>query len=195
LLSGLLGFWKIKRGNVRQFKFTERAISGVYVIEPQVFLDERGYFMEAYNKRDFAETGIGCDFVQDNQSKSRLGVLRGLHFQRKRPQAKLVRIISGTVFDVVVDLRPHSPTYGKWTGEIISSQNRKMMFIPKQFAHGFLVLAEEAEFFYKSDEYYYPEDEDGIIWNDPKIGIKWPIPDGVELIISARDKKLKNFQL
>ena len=164
-------------------------IEGLKVITPKVFSDERGYFMETYNISDFEEAGIDSVFVQDNQSASRRGVLRGLHFQIEHPQAKLVRVIKGEVFDVAVDLRKGSSTYGKWYGLKLSEENKKMFFIPKNFAHGFLVLSDYAEFTYKCTELYHPNDEGGIIYNYPDIGIKWPIEDGMELIFSDKDKK------
>ncbi len=164
-------------------------IEGLLVISPQVFGDERGYFMETYNIADFKEAGIDCTFVQDNQSASRKGVIRGLHFQKEFPQDKLVRVISGEVFDVAVDMRPGSSTYGKWYGIRLSAENKKMFFIPKNFAHGFLVLSDYAEFTYKCTELYHPNDEGGIIYNDPGIGIEWPIEEGMELIFSEKDKK------
>ena len=164
-------------------------IEGLLVISPQVFGDERGYFMETYNIADFKEAGIDCTFVQDNQSASRKGVIRGLHFQKEFPQDKLVRVISGEVFDVAVDLRKGSSTYGKWYGIRLSAENKKMFFIPKNFAHGFLVLSDYAEFTYKCTELYHPNDEGGIIYNDPEIGIDWPIENEEDLIFSDKDKK------
>ena len=167
-------------------------IEGLKVIEPTVYGDARGYFVETYNAKDFAGAGIACTFVQDNQSASRKVVLRGLHFQIDYPQDKLVRVISGEVFDVVVDIRKGSGTFGKWFGVVLSSENKKQLFVPKNFAHGFLVLSEYAEFCYKVTDFYHPNDEGGIIWNDPAIGIRWPIPDGMteaDLIFSERDKK------
>ena len=164
-------------------------IEGLLVITPKVFEDERGYFMETYNIADFREAGINCEFVQDNQSASRKGVLRGLHFQIAHPQDKLVRVIKGEVFDVAVDMRPGSDTYGKWYGIRLSEENKKMFFIPKNFAHGFLVLSDYAEFTYKCTDLYHPNDEGGIIYNDPDIGITWPIADDMELIFSEKDKK------
>jgi dTDP-4-dehydrorhamnose 3,5-epimerase len=157
-----------------KYQFEETAIEGVFIIEPTVFGDERGYFMEAYNEKDFVEAGIGCRFVQDNQSKSKRGVLRGLHFQKQYPQSKLVRVLYGEVFDVAVDLRKGSATFGKWVGVILSAENKKQFFIPKGFAHGFLVLSDTAEFTYKCDEFYHVEDEGGLRWDDPSIGIEWP---------------------
>ncbi len=169
-----------------QFTFTKTEIEGVLIIEPKVFGDERGYFMETYNKADFHKAGITCEFVQDNQSKSRKGVLRGLHFQKQFRQAKLVRVTKGEVYDVAVDLRKDSPTYGKHVGVILSAEKKNMFFIPKGFAHGFLVLSDEAEFTYKCDEFYHPEDEGGIRWDDPSIGIEWPELDET-LLIKKRD--------
>jgi dTDP-4-dehydrorhamnose 3,5-epimerase len=164
-------------------------IEGLLVITPTVFGDNRGYFMETYNIADFKEAGIDCDFVQDNQSSSKKGVIRGLHFQINYPQDKLVRVIRGEVFDVAVDMRKGSKTYGQWYGIRLSEENRKMFFIPKNFAHGFMVLSDYAEFTYKCTELYHPNDEGGIIYNDPDIGIKWPVEDGEELIFSEKDKK------
>jgi dTDP-4-dehydrorhamnose 3,5-epimerase len=172
-----------------KIKVTICEIEGLKVIEPTVFGDERGYFIETYNYNDFAEVGIDCKFVQDNQSGSKKGVLRGLHFQKNFPQDKLVRVISGEVFDVAVDLREGSKTYGKWFGVILSADNKKQFFIPKNFAHGFLVLSETAEFTYKCTDFYHPNDEGGILWSDPEIGIKWPIPEGMQLIFSDKDTK------
>ncbi|HOV25907.1 MAG TPA: dTDP-4-dehydrorhamnose 3,5-epimerase [Pseudobacteroides sp.] len=173
-----------------KFKFIDTGIKDLYVIEPTVFGDNRGYFMETYNYNDFKEAGLDMVFVQDNQSKSFKGVLRGLHFQVNYPQGKLVRVLSGEVFDVGVDLRKDSPTYKKWFGVVLSGENKKQFYIPPGFAHGFLVLSDEAEFAYKCTEFYHPEDESGIIWNDPSIGIEWPL-DGIgEIILSEKDKKL-----
>ena len=171
-----------------QFNFIQTEIADVFIIEPKLFGDARGYFMETYNEQDFVAAGITARFVQDNQSSSTKGVLRGLHFQKQHPQAKLVRVLSGEVFDVAVDIRPDSPTYGKWVGVNLSAENHRQFFVPKGFAHGFLVLSEQAEFAYKCDEFYYPEDEGGIIWNDPDIAIEWPLPEGVEPILSEKDK-------
>lgn len=168
------------------FSFINTDINGVYVIEPKVFGDSRGYFMETYNKEEFDKAGLKYDFVQDNQSKSHKGVLRGLHFQIHHPQAKLVRVISGEVFDVAVDLRKGSKTYGKWVGVLLSSENKKMFMIPRGFAHGFVVLSDTAEFTYKCDDFYHPEDEGGIMWNDPDIAVEWPYNGEPDL--SAKDK-------
>jgi len=167
---------------------TACGIEGPKVIEPAVFGDKRGYFMETYNYRDFQEAGISVEFVQDNQSSSGRGVLRGLHFQKNHPQDKIVRVIRGEVFDVAVDIRPESDTFGKWFGVILSEENKKQLFIPKGFAHGFLVLSDIAEFAYKCSDFYHPEDEGGLIWNDPDIGIEWPLKEGVELNISEKDQ-------
>lgn len=174
---------KIEKGN---FTFITTSIEGVFIIEPKKYGDNRGYFMETYKESDFKEAGITNVFVQDNQSKSKKGVLRGLHFQKKYPQAKLVRCIEGEVFDVCVDLRKDSPTYGKWEGVILSAEKGNQFMIPRGFAHGFVVLSETATFCYKCDELYHPEDEGGLMWNDPNIGIEWPY-DG-EVILSEKDK-------
>ena len=163
-------------------------IEGVKVITPKVFGDHRGYFMETFNESEFAEAGITCHFVQDNQSASTKGVLRGLHYQKSHPQSKLVRVLCGEVFDVCVDLRKNSKTYGKWFGIVLSGENKKQLFIPKGFAHGFLVLSDYAEFAYKCDDFYHPEDEGGIIYNDPDIGVEWPDLSNVKL--SEKDEKL-----
>ncbi len=168
------------------FEFTETEIKDVYLIQPRVFGDARGYFSETYVKRDFDAAGLCYDFVQDNRSSSRRGVLRGLHFQKTPPQAKLVRALRGEVFDVAVDMRPGSATYGKWVGATLSGENRTMIMIPRGFAHGFLVLSDEAEFAYKCDDYYHPEDEAGIAYNDPTIAIAWP--DAGELTLSEKDR-------
>lgn len=169
------------------FKFNKTEIEGVYIIESQVFGDNRGYFLETYNKKAFDNAGLKYDFVQDNQSKSRKGVLRGLHFQKTHPQAKLVRVLEGEVFDVAVDLRKDSKTYGKWVGVILSAENKKQFMIPRGFAHGFVVLSDEATFAYKCDDFYHPEDEGGIMWNDPEVNINWPFEG--EVILSEKDKK------
>lgn len=168
------------------FIFNKTDIEGVYVIEPKVFGDNRGYFMETYNEQEFKNNGLDYNFVQDNQSKSKKGVLRGLHFQKTHPQAKLVRVLEGEVFDVAVDLRKGSKTYGKWVGVILSEENKKQFMIPRGFAHGFVVLSETAVFAYKCDDFYHPEDEGGIMWNDPDINIEWPYKG--ELLLSEKDK-------
>ena len=172
---------------IGNFTFIETSIDGVYVIEPKKYGDNRGYFMETYKKSDFDEAGLKYDFIQDNQSKSKRGVLRGLHFQKTHPQAKLVRCIEGEVFDVCVDLRKGSQTYGKWEGVILSAEKGNQFMIPRGFAHGFLVLSETATFCYKCDELYHPEDEGGIMYNDQDVNIKWTKCD--EVILSEKDKK------
>ena len=164
-------------------------IEGLKIITPRIFGDERGYFTETYHKKAYSDAGISTEFVQDNQSSSCKGVLRGLHFQKNHPQAKLVRVISGEVYDVAVDMRKGSPTYGNWYGILLSADNRKQFFIPENFAHGFLVLSDKAEFCYKVNDFYHPDDEGGIIYNDPDIGIEWPIPQDMELILSEKDTK------
>ena len=180
-------------------------IEGLCLIEPAVHGDSRGYFMETFSQKDMYEAGLYISFVQDNQSMSTKGVLRGLHFQKRFPQTKLVRVIRGAVYDVAVDLRRNSPTYGKYHGEILTADNRKQFLIPRGFAHGFLVLSEEAEFCYKCDDFYHPNDEGGLAWNDPEIGIAWPevvgsyhgsanadgytLKDGTPLILSEKDQK------
>ena len=177
-----------------KIKVTTCRIKGLYVIEPTVFPDERGYFMETYNLNDFKEAGLDMVFVQDNQSMSKKGVLRGLHFQKQFPQGKLVRAVRGTVFDVAVDLRADSETYGKWFGVELSAENKKQFYISPGFAHGFLVLSDEAEFAYKCTDFYHPGDEGGVAWNDPDIGVEWPIEEGMELIISEKDQKWKGLK-
>lgn len=167
-------------------------IQGLKVIEPTVFGDARGYFVETYNYNDFAAAGIDCQFVQDNQSASKKGVLRGLHFQINFPQDKLVRVVNGEVFDVAVDLREGSETFGKWFGVVLSAENKKQFFIPKGFAHGFIVLSDFAEFCYKVTDFYHPNDEGGLLWKDPAIGVEWPMPEGMteaDLILSEKDTK------
>lgn len=185
-------------------------IAGLCVIEPAVHGDSRGYFMETYSQRDMEEAGITINFVQDNQSMSTKGVLRGLHFQKHFPQTKLVRVIKGSVFDVAVDLRKDSQTYGKWYGIELTEENKKQFLIPRGFAHGFLVLSDIAEFCYKCDDFYHPNDEGGLAWNDPAIGIQWPqvvgtyngtasaegyaMADGTLLNLSEKDQKWYNLQ-
>lgn len=182
-------------------------IEGLHVITPAVHGDSRGYFMETYSQRDMEEAGIYLTFVQDNQSMSTKGVLRGLHFQKKFPQTKLVRVIKGRVFDVAVDLRKDSATYGKWYGVELTEENKKQFLIPRGFAHGFLVLSDTAEFCYKCDDFYHPNDEGGLAWNDPNIGVVWPevvgeyrgsadsagytLQDGTPLNLSEKDKEWK----
>ena len=188
-----------------QIRVTPCPIGGLYIIEPTVHGDSRGYFMETYSRRDMEEAGLTMEFVQDNQSMSTKGVLRGLHFQKNFPQTKLVRAIKGSVFDVAVDLRPGSATYGKWYGVELTEDNKKQFLIPRGFAHGFLVLSDKAEFCYKCDDFYHPNDEGGLAWNDPAIGIAWPqvvgqykgsasaegycLADGTALKLSEKDQK------
>ncbi len=172
-----------------KIKVTRCDIEGLCVIEPTVFGDERGYFMETYNQNDFKAEGLDMVFVQDNQSMSVKNVLRGLHFQKQYPQGKLVRTVKGSVFDVAVDLRSRSSTYGKWFGVELSDENKKQFYIPEGFAHGFVVLSDVAEFAYKCTDFYHPGDEGGILWNDPDIGINWPVEDTSKLILSDKDKK------
>lgn len=172
-------------------------IKGLKVIEPAVFGDSRGYFMETYNYNDFAEAGIDCQFVQDNQSASKKGVLRGLHFQIHYPQDKLVRVVNGEVFDVAVDLREGSETFGKWFGVTLTAENKKQFFIPKNFAHGFIVLSDYAEFCYKVTDFYHPNDEGGLMWNDKDIAVDWPMPQNMtekDLILSDKDKVNWSYQ-
>jgi dTDP-4-dehydrorhamnose 3,5-epimerase len=177
-------------------KITKSRLEGVLLIEPDVFGDDRGFFMESYNAKAFAEAGVDVEFVQDNHSRSSRGVLRGLHYQiPPKAQDKLVRVVVGEVFDVAVDLRRGSPTFGQWDGFLISAENKKQVFIPKGFAHGFLVLSETADFLYKCGDYYSPEHERGVIWNDPDIGIEWPFPkDAASPILSRKDADLPTLK-
>ena len=181
----------IQSGN---FMFYDTSIKGVKVVDVKLYGDARGGFMETYREENFVAGGIGASFVQDNQSYSVQGVLRGLHFQIEHPQAKLVRVISGTVFDVAVDLREGSPTWGQWEGVVLSAENRRQFFVPRGFAHGFLVLSETAEFCYKCDDIYHPGDEGGIMWNDPELCVEWPAflgeitLDPAKVILSDKDK-------
>ena len=168
------------------------AIEGLKVITPTVFGDDRGYFVETYNENDMKAAGMDYVFVQDNQSASKKGVLRGLHFQKEFPQDKLVRVVNGEVFDVAVDLRPGSKTFGKWYGVLLSAENKKQFMIPKNFAHGFIVLSDYAEFCYKCTDFYHPNDEGGLLWKDPEIGVEWPMPEGMteaDLTLSDKDQK------
>ncbi len=175
-----------------QIKVTQTPIEGLYVIEPTVHGDSRGYFVETYNARDMEDAGIDLTFVQDNQSRSKKGVVRGLHFQKQYPQGKLVRVIYGEVFDVAVDLRKNSSTFGKWHGEVLTAENFKQFYIPPGFAHGFLVLSDMAEFCYKCTDFYHPGDEGGILWSDPDIAISWPDP-GCPLLLSEKDLHQPTF--
>ena len=181
-----------------QIEVKKTHIDGLFVIEPMLHRDARGYFSETYNQRDMAEAGLDMVFVQDNQSMSTKGVLRGLHYQKEHPQGKLVRVIHGSVFDVAVDLRKGSKTFGKWFGIILSAENHKQFYISEGFAHGFLVLSDYAEFCYKVTDFYHPNDEGGILWNDEKIGIEWPevintggnyvMSDGTPILLSEKDR-------
>ncbi len=177
------------------FLFKKTEIEGVVIVEMKSHRDSRGYFMETYKKADFVAGGINVNFVQDNQSMSFKGVLRGLHYQINHPQSKLVRVVEGAVFDVAVDLRPGSSTYGKWVGVELTAENCKQLYIPRGFAHGFLVLSEHAVMCYKCDNVYYPNDEGGLMWNDPAIGIEWPAMQGdamfdaTKIVLSDKDKK------
>lgn len=184
------------------FSITECPIKGLYEIQPKVFGDQRGYFLETYSQKEFAEAGLAMTFVQDNQSLSSRGVLRGLHFQKRHPQGKLVRAMAGTVYDVAVDLRAGSATFGKWHGVVLSAEKQNQFYIPEGFAHGFAVLSETALFAYKCTDFYHPEDEGGLMWNDPAIGIDWQAAvkaaglDGVqEFQLSEKDTRHPAFQL
>ncbi len=183
------------------FTFTQTSIEGVIIVDVKAYGDDRGCFMETYKKPDFVAGGIDVDFVQDNQSSSTKGVLRGLHFQIQHPQSKLVRVTKGKVFDVAVDLRDGSSTHGKWEGVVLSAENRRQFFIPRGFAHGFLVLSDTAEFCYKCDDVYHPNDEGGLMWNDPALGITWPALDGDDtfdaskVILSEKDEIHPPFQI
>jgi len=178
---------------VGNFKFINTLIKDLYIIEPLVFEDSRGYFLETYSRRAFNEMNIKTTFVQDNESKSKKGVLRGLHFQSNYPQGKLVRVVRGTLFDVAVDLRKGSPTFGKWESFILSEDNMRQLYIPEGFAHGFLVLSDEVLFSYKCTNFYRPEYDSGIIWSDPTLDIIWPVDEVEEIILSDKDKEQKKF--
>lgn len=177
-----------------QIKVSKCDIDGLYVIEPKVHEDGRGYFMETYNQKDMEEAGLNMKFVQDNQSMSVRGVLRGLHYQKEFPQGKLVRVLKGRVFDVAVDIREDSETYGQWFGVELSDDNKKQFYISEGFAHGFLVLSKTAEFAYKCTDFYRPDDEGGIAWDDKDINIQWPFEEGMEIILSEKDKKWKGLK-
>ena len=195
---------------MNQIKVTKCPIQGLYIIEPAIHGDSRGYFMETYNQKDMHEYGLDMVFVQDNQSMSTKGVLRGLHFQKQYPQGKLVRVIKGRVFDVAVDLRSESETYGEWYGVELTEENKRQFYISEGFAHGFLVLSDIAEFCYKVTDFYHPGDEGGLAWNDPQIGIEWPgiigsypgsasaggyaMADGTPLNLSEKDQKWPGFK-
>lgn len=177
-----------------KFSCVKTGIKDLYIIEPTVFGDHRGYFIESYSKKEFLEAGLTMEFVQDNESKSKKGVLRGLHFQTKHTQGKLVRVIRGEVFDVAVDLREGSPTFGQWEGVMLTEENKKQFYVPEGFAHGFLVISDEAVFQYKCTDYYTPEYDSGVAWNDPDIGIEWPI-DGIdEVLLSEKDKRQQSLK-
>lgn len=179
-----------------KFKKIETSIKDLYILEPTVFEDSRGFFMESWNEKEFSEIGLNIKFVQDNHSRSKKGVLRGLHFQEPYPQGKLVRVIRGAIFDVAVDIREDSPTFKKWFGIILDEHNRRMLYIPEGFLHGFLTLSEWADVLYKTTEYYYKEYDRGIIWNDPDLEIKWPLEEyGIDkLILSEKDSQLPTFK-
>jgi dTDP-4-dehydrorhamnose 3,5-epimerase len=174
------------------FTFEPCPVPGLCIVLPKVFGDSRGYFFESYSERDFFAAGLKTPFVQDNQSRSVRGVLRGLHFQKTHPQGKLVRVLEGEIFDVAVDIRPGSPSRGKWHGVVLNDRLQNQFYVPPGFAHGFLVLSESALFAYKCTDFYYPDDEGGIVWNDPALGIEWPRL-GMDYILSEKDKKLPGF--
>lgn len=176
------------------FKFIKTKIKDLYIIEHKVFGDDRGYFMESYNRKDFVEAGLDMVFVQDNESRSKKGVLRGMHFQTKYTQGKLVRVTQGAVYDVAVDLRKGSPTFGKWEGVLLTSENKKQFYVPEGFAHGFLVVSDEAVFNYKCTDYYAPEFDSGLLWNDPQVGIEWPLDGVKEILLSEKDKVQKTLK-
>ena len=175
-------------------KFTSTKIPDVILIEPDVFGDDRGFFMETWNAGKFAEGGITAPFVQDNLSRSSQGILRGLHYQIKKPQGKLVSVLSGEVFDVAVDLRKKSATFGQWVGVYLNDENRQMLWIPPGFAHGFYVVSQRADFFYKCTDFYAPEYERAVSWDDPDLGIDWPLADGKPPILSSKDKEADSFR-
>lgn len=176
------------------FKFIKTPIEGLTIIDVTPLGDERGYFMEAYNKEQFFENGLTMNFVQTNESKSRKGVLRGLHFQKKFPQGKLVRCLEGEVYDVGVDLRPNSKTFGKWYGVILSEENKREFYVPEGFAHGFYVMSDIARFEYQTTNLYHPEDEGALLWNDQDVGVEWPLIDGKDPILSEKDKNNKTLK-
>ena len=177
-----------------KFQFHKTSIDGLVIIEPTVFSDHRGYFMESYHREEFVAAGLDMTFVQHNESRSNKGVLRGLHFQREHTQGKLVRVVEGEIFDVAVDLRADSPTFGKWEGVVLSAENKKQFYIPEGFAHGFLVLSDTAIFQYQCTDYYDPEHEGGIAWNDPQVGIEWPLEGIDEVVLSDKDKDTQTLE-
>ena len=181
---------QVQSGN---FTFTRTPIQGVVVVDARRFPDNRGFFMEAYKRCDFEAGGIADDFVQENQSRSVRGVLRGLHFQREHPQSKLVRVLAGEAFDVAVDLRPESPTFGRWHGEVLSADNGRQLYIPHGCAHGILILSEEAVFAYKADDVYHPGDEGAIAWDDPVVAVEWPLP-AEQVVLSEKDARQPSFE-
>ena len=178
---------------MKKFKAVNTPIEGLIVIEPTIFGDDRGFFMESYSKKDFEEIGVLDEFVQDNHSKSKKGVLRGLHFQTRNCQGKLIRVVAGSVYDVAVDLRPESKTFGQWYGVVLSADNKRQFYVPPRFAHGFLTLEEDTEFLYKCTDYYSPEYDAGVLWNDSNVGVDWKFSDfnikQNELILSDKDMK------
>ena len=176
------------------FNFIQTKIPDLYIIEPKIFGDERGYFMESYSKKDFTEAGLTMTFVQDNESKSLKGVLRGLHFQTKHTQGKLVRVTQGEVWDVAVDLRKGSPTYGQWEGVYLSAENKRQFYVPEGFAHGFVVTSDEAVFNYKCTDFYAPEYDSGLLWNDADVAIEWPLEGLGDILLSEKDKKQKTLK-
>lgn len=175
-------------------KFFPTEIPDVLIVKPDVFGDHRGFFMETWHARKFAEAGISANFVQDNHSRSSQGTLRGLHYQVNHPQGKLVRVLSGKVYDVAVDLRRSSPTFGQWIGRILSDENNEMLWVPQGFAHGFYVLSESADFFYKCTDFYVPECERTLRWDDPDLNIKWPLIDGKQPVLSSKDTNGSSFK-
>ena len=177
-----------------QIKVTETKLQGIKIIEPQRFGDNSGWFMEVYQYDTYRQAGINCSFVQDNRSYSKRNVLRGLHFQKKHQQDKLISVLCGKIFDVVVDIRKDSATFGQWLGIELSAENRKQLFIPKGFAHGYIVLSEDAEILYECSEKYYPDEESGILWNDKDLQIDWQIEDKEKLILSEKDKKWQTWK-
>jgi len=173
-------------------KLVETDLPGVSIVEPKIFEDSRGFFLESYNQKTFSDLGIKHQFVQDNHSRSVKGVLRGLHYQLGKLQAKIVRVLQGEIYDVAVDIRVGSPTFGKWTAQVLSGENKRMLYIPEGFAHGFYVFSDMAEFEYKCSDFYAPQEERGIVWNDPELAIPWPLGDRTP-ILSVRDKKFGNL--